>query len=858
MENMHSKKLQYFMKFSVLLDRSFFTALLLICFTTLAFCISLYYNAQNNAASAYTRKAQSVTVSLSTMLDSYFVRIFETQKEFTAKNDLNQVNEKLQGRIDMLAEILASDSVKSVAILNNDLNPQYFSPKNKAGGAYLFIKNNLACFNENQENSKNLISSPFDSGQGENLIAVMTPFYGDNEECKGILCYLIDFESMVKLLFKDINLGEFENVWIFDQKYSIISDNTKIIYQDKRIPLDRRRFMTYSLAKQNGTSTYLRVFPGGQEEKYVVCFSTIPLVGNTRWVVCVEAPAGVIYRDAEGFPVVYSLPLLLFFFLIVTLMIMKRYFGRRYISILENVIVSTRDARKEMESRLTAIMDSFPYIIFETDIDGKFTFLNVAPERISGIDSEKLKDKNFKEMIDPLLSESLNDAFDRLLNEGTELKHLRIGINFPDKQSPTILSLNASPIYDDKRNIIGARGVMHDITERVDLELNLVQSQKMDAVGMVTSGIAHDFNNYLSTMLGYITMMKMKGNTSEDLLSLEQAAKNAAKLTGQLMAFSRNEEKDDKEYCSDLNKALSTIVDILKKSLPYSIKLKLEIDPDLPEVKASSAKIDQIVMNLVINARDAMPEGGEISIKVWMANLTDTYSSKLNLLAGKYVILNVSDSGEGLTEETRKRIFEPYYTTKKTGTGLGLATVYAIVKNFGGNILVKSLSGRGSEFAVYIPASGSSEKQKIQDTHEKIRITEPNKKIKVLIVEDDEMFSQVMKQSLEAVGYTVLTASDGKEGLQIYKKQKNLIDIIISDVIMEHMNGIDMIRKIREISPDVAVLFITGQRINGNLQSDIEKLKANVLAKPFETSELLKYINQYLTALKDKQNDKKS
>ena len=535
-------------------------------------------------------------------------------------------------------------------------------------------------------------------------------FFDNNSEFAGALCYLIDFESMVKSFFKDIDLREYENAWIFDQNCSIISDPGSVLLSNKRIPIDRRRLMTYAIAKKNGDGSYFRIFPDGAEEKYVVCFTSIPLNGETKWVICVEAPADVVFKSAEGFPVVYSVPLLLFFFLVIVLMVMKRYFGRRYVNILENVIVSSRDARKEIESRLAAIMDSFPYIIFETDLDGVFTFLNVPPEKVSGINAEELQQKNINQFVASSSLNSFSDAFSRLLNGGHPLHHMRVGMKFREGKEATVLSVNASPVYDENNKIVGSRGVMHDITERVELEMNLIQSQKMDAVGMVTSGIAHDFNNYLSTMLGYITMMKMKGDTGEELASLELAAKNAAKLTGQLMTFSRNENKNDEEFCENVNKALSTMLDILKKSLPYSIKMDLNIEPELPDIKATSAQLDQIVMNLVINARDAMPEGGNIKIKAWYTSLNDVYASKLDLLPGKYVIIDVSDTGKGLTEETRNRIFEPYFTTKKTGTGLGLASVYAIVKNIGGNILVKSIPDRGTQFVVYMPQTSSSSK----------------------------------------------------------------------------------------------------------------------------------------------------
>lgn len=851
----HSKKLQYFMKLSVLLDRSFFTALLLICFTILALCVSLYMNAKSNASVAYTRKAQAVTVSLATLLDSYFSRVLETQDEFIEHNSMTKLDVPLKNKIDVLSEVLKSDSVKAVTLVSKDMTLLYAAPDNQAAGADLSLQSHIKYM---QEHKQPLISSPFDSVLGFQAIAVMTPFFNNKSEYEGSICYLIDFESMVRSFFKDIDLREYENAWIFDQNCSMISNPGSVLLSNKRIPIDRRRLMTYALAKKNGEGSYLRVFPDSSEEEYVVCFTSIPLDGDTKWVICVEAPAEVVYKSAEGFPVVYSVPLLLFFFLVVVLMVMKRYFGRRYVNILENVIVSSRDARKEIESRLAAIMESFPYIIFETDNKGNFTFLNVAPGQISGMDAEKLQNGNIKDLLTSSSMSSFQDAFTRLLKGGHHLNHMRVGMNFGDAKETKVLSVNASPIHNEQKDIIGARGVMHDITERVDLEMNLVQSQKMDAVGMVTSGIAHDFNNYLSTMLGYITMMKMKGNSTEELNSLEKAAKNAAKLTGQLMAFSRREEKDDEAYCSDINKALSTMVDILKKSLPYSIKLNLDIEDKLPEIKATSAQIDQIVMNLVINARDAMPEGGDIKIKIWSTSLTDTYSTKLDLMPGKYVIIDISDTGKGLNEETRNRIFEPYFTTKKTGTGLGLATVYAIVKNLGGNILVKSTPDNGTQFVVYIPQAPATPNKKKRGGTAREYPAADAVDGKILIVEDDEMFSKVMSKSFETVGYKVVTAVDGKKGLQIYKKQKKSIDIIISDVIMEHMNGIDMVKAIREIDDKVPVLFITGQRVDAVLKDEMKSLRAHYLTKPFETAELVDYVNKYFTAFKEKQNDKES
>jgi len=695
----NSKKLQYFMRFSILLDRVFFTALLLICFTILALCLSLYYSARNNSAIVYTRKAQSVTVSLATLLDTYFSRITRTQSEFIEHNNSFVLDSKLKNKLDILAEIVKPDNIKGVTLISKDMNLMYASRKSEYLGRNLSFLKHIKTFEENRQP---LISSPFESVLGFRAIAVMTPYLDEKGEFAGGLCFLIDFKTLIKSFFKDIDLRDYENLWIFDQCSSMIFDPSCVLLNNKKINLARRRFMTYALAKQSGSSSYLRVFPGGVQEEFIVSFSSIPLDGDTKWVICVEAPMDRVYLDSEGFPVIYSIPLLLFFILLIVLILMKRYFGRRYIDILENAIISSRDAHKEVESRLAAIMESFPYIIFETDKVGSFTFLNVAPEKISGVNIEELENANIKDLVTSQLSTEFNEAYSKLLETGALVTPLRVGMRFGNNEDTRIMSVTVSPIYDDDKSIIGSRGVMHEITDRVELEMNLIQSQKMDAVGMVTSGIAHDFNNYLSVIIGYITMMKMKDNNSEDIIAIEKAAQNAAKLTKKLMAFSRNEIKDDEGHCVDVGQALSVIIDILTKSLPFSIKMNMDIEPNLPAVKATSSQIDQIVMNLVINARDAMPDGGTIDIKIWKVNLIDAYSKDLDLLPGNYVIFEISDSGIGLNEETRKRIFEPYFTTKKSGTGLGLASVYAIVKNIGGNILVKN-SSKGARFAVYIP-----------------------------------------------------------------------------------------------------------------------------------------------------------
>ncbi|MBN1863985.1 MAG: PAS domain S-box protein [Victivallales bacterium] len=462
--------------------------------------------------------------------------------------------------------------------------------------------------------------------------------------------------------------------------------------------------MSSALARRCGHDSYMRDLSDGSEEEFIVYYSFVPLDAFSHWVMCVEAPREAIRMASEGFPIVYAVPLVIFFFMIVTLSLLKRFFGNRYVGILEGVISSSRDARKEIESRLVAIMESFPYIIFETDRGGKFTFLNFAREHVGGISSEAFEGRSLIELVDSSETFSFKDAFARMVNEGGRLSHMRVSMCL-DGISVRVMSVNASPVYDDEKEIVGTRGVMHDITERAELEMHLIQSQKMDSIGMVASGIAHDFNNYISTILGYVSMikMKMKGGAIDEMDALEKAAQNAARLTGQLMEFSKSKDGGERIACTNPNETITTMVGILKKSLPHTIRLNVDLDDSLPKLKVSQTHLEQILLNLIMNARDAMPDGGDITVKCWRTAVNEIYSRQLDIQPGDYVILDVSDTGHGLSDEIKSRIFEPYFTTKKTGTGLGLATIYAILKNAGGNILVKSGKKKGTQFFLYIP-----------------------------------------------------------------------------------------------------------------------------------------------------------
>lgn len=359
-----------------------------------------------------------------------------------------------------------------------------------------------------------------------------------------------------------------------------------------------------------------------------------------------------------------------------------------------------------------------------------------------------------------------------------------------------------------------------DITESVrteemlrEKEEQLLQAQKMEAVGRLAGGIAHDFNNFLTAINGYSDLMISRLKEADPLRSeveeIRKAGKRAASLTRQLLAFSRKQVLQPKVL--DLNSILAGIGSMLKRLIGEDIELVTFPGEGLGSVKADPGQIEQILMNLVINSRDAMPEGGKLTLETSNLEISGTYvRERATVNAGPYVVLAVSDTGCGMDEATKSRLFEPFFTTKELGkgTGLGLATVYGIVKQSGGYIWCYSEAGRGTCFKIYLPRV-DEKAEAIHQGHDRpdraLRGTET-----VLVVEDEESVRQLVVECLKMRGYHVLSASDGAKALMVSEYHEGPIHLVVSDVVMPGMKGPEVVKKISEKRPDVKVLFMSG------------------------------------------------
>ena len=383
-------------------------------------------------------------------------------------------------------------------------------------------------------------------------------------------------------------------------------------------------------------------------------------------------------------------------------------------------------------------------------------------------------------------------------------------------------------------------------------ERQLVQSQKLEAVGRLAGGISHDFNNLLTVILGYsgITLRQLSQDhpLRRNLEEIVRASERAASLTRQLLAFSRKQVMQPKVF--DVNSVVTELEKMLQRMIGEDIELRVNLQPDLGNIKADPVQLEQVIMNLVVNARDAMPKGGKLSIETSNIYLDQTYAKDhMSVEPGNYVMLAISDTGCGMSKETRQHIFEPFFTTKVAGkgTGLGLSMVYGIVKQSGGNIWVYSEEDRGTTFKIYFPqVTEQAEEYRRAAT----KIDAPRGSETILLVEDAEWVRQLARQVLESAGYRVLEASSADTAIRIIETNQNgtMIDLVLTDVIMPGMSGNDMSKQLQSTRPDLPVLYMSGYTDDAIVQHGVLEPGINFIQKPFSPDALALKVRQVLDA----------
>ncbi|MEP6904255.1 MAG: PAS domain S-box protein, partial [Actinomycetota bacterium] len=395
-------------------------------------------------------------------------------------------------------------------------------------------------------------------------------------------------------------------------------------------------------------------------------------------------------------------------------------------------------------------------------------------------------------------------------------------------------------VNDAQGNPIGWQGIILDITTNKGLEHQLRQAQKLESVGLLAGGIAHDFNNMLTAINGYseLTLRRLKPDDPlrHNIEEIIKAGQRSASLTHQLLAFSRQQVLQS--VVTDLNEIITDTIKMLQRVIGENIQVTTTLNPKAGRVKVDLGQFSQIIMNLAVNARDAMPAGGKLTIETANVFLDKAYSRQhIGVPAGDYVMLAVSDNGTGMSEETKQRIFEPFFTTKEVGqgTGLGLATVYGIVKQSGGNIEVYSEEGVGTTFKVYFPriAEQNDTAKVMNNSAEILKGTET-----ILLVEDEEMVRNLSTEILEGCGYTVIAARNGLEALEICDKGNCQFDLLMTDVVMPQMGGRELAEKLSVQLPNLKILFTSGYTDDAVVRHGVIENNTNFIQKPFTPNAL--------------------
>ena len=569
---------------------------------------------------------------------------------------------------------------------------------------------------------------------------------------------------------------------------------------------DRDRYLELHRAALSGS-------PGRRE------FRIVGLNGEERWVDSHAVPFDASDDNGDTSPAVLS----------VTSDISERVRAQRSL--------------QEAEERMRFALEASRLGVWDTNLKTGVSYWSGTCEALHGLEPGTFGKSfaAFIECIHPEDRESVLQTIDKAVREqrNAEIEYRTL---WPDGTERRISS-SAHFYYDDAGVPLRGAGVSIDVTERRSLEAQLRQSHRMEAIGLLAGGIAHDFNNLLTAIGGYTEMVLHTLDDGdarrEDLNEVAKATQRAAALTRQLLAVSRRQILQPTVL--DVNGMVADVEKLLRRTIPENIDLQLELSPILDPVRADRGQLEQVVLNLAINAGDAMPQGGHLCLATGTVDIDEAWAHlHPPMPAGRYVRLTVSDDGMGMTQETQTHIFEPFFTTKERGkgTGLGLATVYGIVKQSSGFIWVESQLGRGTKFEIYLPV--------VHELVEPSVMVAPSVEISggsqtILIAEDDGAVRRLARDVLANQGYTVLDARDGDEALAMARGYPQAIDLLIADVVMPGLSGRDLAARLMLERPDLRVLYTSGYTENVMMRAGFDDGLA-LLAKPFLPVDLLRKV----------------
>jgi len=489
---------------------------------------------------------------------------------------------------------------------------------------------------------------------------------------------------------------------------------------------------------------------------------------------------------------------------------------------------------RRSEERYRDLVENARDVIYTHDLAGNYTSINKVAEQLIGYTQEEILTMNLFEIVAPEYHEKARQLIDTTLaGEGETTHDLEI---LSKGGSRVAFEVNARLIYQSGVPI-GVQGIARDVTERKHLEAQLRQSQKLEAVGQLAGGVAHDFNNLLTVILGYSEMLLRRPNIDDpvyrSLEEIKKAGERASSLTRQLLAFSRKQVLQPKVI--DLNSVVAEMLKLLLRLIGEDLELVTDLKPSPARIKADPGQIEQVLVNLAVNARDAMPRGGKLIIKTENVVVDDE----------PHLMLTVSDTGHGMDAETQAHVFEPFFTTKPAGegSGLGLATVYGIVKQSGGNIWLSSERGKGTTFRICLP--------RVDDVAVDPEIDAGKQPIPrgtetLLLVEDEEQVRRIITEVLERQGYKVLAALNGEEALKIAQDEQIEIHLLLTDVVMPQMGGRELAETLSKSRPQLKVLYMSGYTDDAIVRHGLMEETLNFIQKPFDSVMVARKVREVL------------
>ncbi|HVB85394.1 MAG TPA: PAS domain S-box protein [Candidatus Dormibacteraeota bacterium] len=627
-----------------------------------------------------------------------------------------------------------------------------------------------------------------------------------------------------------------------EELFHLISENAAdmiavVDMEGRRIfnSMSYQRALGYLPAELEASSAYEQIHPDDRE-RVKKAAEEAPLSGigqrleyrfrhkNGAWVV-LESTSSVI-RNAEGQP--------------------------------EKLVVVNRDIteRKRAEEALRcselefrSVVEYAPYGIYRASTDGVILQVNPALQKMLGYEPGDLLNKNLGR--DIFRYDAEYHRLSETLNRAEQIKDIEVEWIRQDG-SPITVRCSGRRTNDEDGSPAYFEVFAEDVTEKRTLERQLRMAQKMEAIGRLSGGIAHDFNNLLGVIIGYAGVLRkaLAANDSlrEHALEIEKAGQRAASLTKQLLAFSRQQLLTP--VVLDLNALFSDLESMLPRLLGEDITISMSLSPELASIKADRSQIEQVILNLAVNARDAMPTGGRLDIETANINLDQAYTwNHPGSEAGSYVLLTMTDTGTGMDPETLPHIFEPFFTTKETGkgTGLGLATVYGVVKQSNGYIWVDSVPGEGTSFQIYLPRyTGEAPIEEHETVPEKsLRGSET-----ILLVEDAEPLRKLAQTFLEGSGFRVISARSGEEALEQVAQYRGAFDLLLTDVVMPGINGRALAERLLPRQPGMKVLYMSGYNDTFVAGRGVLEPGIHLLHKPFTEEVLLGKVREVLDTAK--------